>query len=434
MELIEIFNILLIKEKLSILSIPIVCWLTSRVVPPSHRLTLTIPPAVTTSAGLLVPTSDLEEEWRSESEEDQDGSDQLVSIRLDVEDEVRLVHLQVSRRGVRLVTEPEAVRTVCQTTVPIVFCSQSRYTEKKVPADLALTDVSQLAPVRSLSPVVFTPAETEVSLKRSAAELKRQLTFVETPRETDKSEADCQTERLEVRAVEVQTEQGRVEADSQTEVEAKRDEEAGTQTIPVAMSQAGVQTQPQLAEEELISHTFPACRSPRHELTFSSTQTSPPVSSHMISQTSPPTSSRTRESSPASCRVATAGVSEAAADEMVARVLLEHAGAEPDSDSRQSLTASATSTSSSTISEASGSLFSVESGRATSYDNVTNRQEQGGEDLSRTVNYLDLSRLGNEGETPNSDEIWVTVEDDNKFLTSDTETYSVATDKVNEQS
>ena len=48
----------------------------------------------------------------------------------------------------------------------------------------------------------------------------------------------------------------------------------------------------------------------------------------------------------------------------------------------------------------------------------------------RSVNYLDLSKLGNEGETPNSDEIWVTVEDDNKFLTSDTETYSVATDKV----
>ena len=48
-----------------------------------------------------------------------------------------------------------------------------------------------------------------------------------------------------------------------------------------------------------------------------------------------------------------------------------------------------------------------------------------------TVNYLDLSRLGNEGETPNSDEIWVTVEDDNKFLTSDTETYSVATDNTN---
>ena len=76
-----------------------------------------------------------------------------------MEDVVRLVHLQVSRRGVRLVTEPDGVRAVCQTTVPIVFCPQSRY--------LALTDVSQLATVRSLSPVVFTPAETEVSLNNN---------------------------------------------------------------------------------------------------------------------------------------------------------------------------------------------------------------------------------------------------------------------------
>ena len=51
-------------------------------------------------------------------------------------------------------------------------------------------------------------------------------------------------------------------------------------------------------------------------------------------------------------------------------------------------------------------------------------------DISRSVNYMDLSKLGNEGETPNSEEMWVNVEDDNKFLTSDTETYSVATDKV----
>ncbi len=61
------------------------------------------------------------------------------------------------------------------------------------------------------------------------------------------------------------------------------------------------------------------------------------------------------------------------------------------------------------------------------------------------VNYLDLSRLGDEGETPASDEIWLAVdgsghsEDDaglgdddleDKFLTSETETYSVATDKI----
>ena len=64
---------------------------------------VTIPPALTSSAGLLVPTSDLEEEWRSESEED-DPADQILSIRLEVEEEVRLVHLQVNKKGVRLVS------------------------------------------------------------------------------------------------------------------------------------------------------------------------------------------------------------------------------------------------------------------------------------------------------------------------------------------
>jgi len=54
-------------------------------------------------------------------------------------------------------------------------------------------------------------------------------------------------------------------------------------------------------------------------------------------------------------------------------------------------------------------------------------------DPRRAVNYLDLSRLGEEGETPASDEIWLTVGaagEDDKFLTSDSDTYSVATDKL----
>ena len=61
---------------------------------------------------------------------------------------------------------------------------------------------------------------------------------------------------------------------------------------------------------------------------------------------------------------------------------------------------------------------------------------------SAPVNYLDLSRLGEEGETPCSDEIWLAVEgsgpsdvedihDEDKFLTTDdTETYSVYTDRM----
>ena len=58
-------------------------------------------------------------------------------------------------------------------------------------------------------------------------------------------------------------------------------------------------------------------------------------------------------------------------------------------------------------------------------------------DPRRSVNYLDLSRLGEEGETPASDEIWLAVEgngngDEDKFLSSDddTNTYSIATDKI----
>ena len=386
-------------------------------------------------SSLLVPTSDLEEEWRSESEEERPdhGGGQIVSIQVEVEETVRLVHLHVSREGVRLVSDLAGLESVWRaTTVPISFSSQTaqgRSGEKKAVADLA---VSQLA-ARSLSPVVLTPlADRSVSPDRSAVKLKRQLTFVET----ELCQAESQTERTELAPVETQTER-REESEAGSQTDWRRDEsQAASQTLPVAQAQSATQTEPLPAQEELLTDTFPPSRSPRYPLTFSSTQTtppnSPPSTTHMTSQTSPKVSSRTRESSPASGRVATTGVSEAAADEMVARVLLEHAGAGSDSESRQSLTTPASS--SSTISQASGSLFSVESGRATSYDNVTNRQDPGGKDLSRTVNYLDLSRLGNEGETPNSDEIWVTVEDDNKFLTSDTETYSVATDKVSEHS
>ena len=60
--------------------------------------------------------------------------------------------------------------------------------------------------------------------------------------------------------------------------------------------------------------------------------------------------------------------------------------------------------------------------------------------LRSGVNYLDLSRLGDEGETPASDEIWLAVDGsghsedegaEDKFLTTDdTETYSINTDKL----
>ncbi|CAB4061444.1 unnamed protein product [Lepeophtheirus salmonis] len=51
-------------------------------------------------------------------------------------------------------------------------------------------------------------------------------------------------------------------------------------------------------------------------------------------------------------------------------------------------------------------------------------------DPRRTVNYLDLSKLGEEGETPASDEIWLPLGDEDKFLSSDTDTFSIGTDKL----
>jgi hypothetical protein len=124
-------------------------------------------------------------------------------------------------------------------------------------------------------------------------------------------------------------------------------------------------------------------------------------------------------------------------DEMVYRVLLEHAAASGHSShaSNQSETNcpnTAASDMGGNDSDRCPSFLSMESGRAISHDLQAGAKYLDGQafDLARSVNYLDLSKLGNEGETPNSDEIWVTVEDDNKFLTSDTETYSVATDKV----
>ena len=119
--------------------------------------------------------------------------------------------------------------------------------------------------------------------------------------------------------------------------------------------------------------------------------------------------------------------------QVVSRVLLEHCGEPPVSPaSSRSSNKTAGLTDCSVDSDRCASFLSMESGRATSYDNSKHAGDKAGMDLGqmRSVNYLDLSKLGNEGETPNSDEIWVTVEDDNKFLTSDTETYSVATDKV----
>ena len=432
---------------------------------------------------LVLPTSDFEE--AEESDEDKDKLEQIITLEIESESgESKRVHLVVNRGGVQKVTQEFIdvhLVSLTRTTVPIIFGQPSKFQEKKaeiekinnsislvgpdlvaVGAGAVVSKVSQdveQTPVntnnkqlkRSLSPVFY-----HVSPKKTGVELKRQLTFVETScRKNNRNGKDDIVKSNSVKLIESDTqtdEKDLKHIDSQTDAPPSEPEKdvsmLGTQTIPVAMSQVSVQTDPSFVVEDVIKDqivTVP--RTPRQEITFSTTQTTPRTagisatqttprstdksrSVHMTSQTSPQISSRTRESSPSSCITASQPqhpvmmTEDAAADEMVCRVLLEHAGSDSDRDIKSAISDSSTIPDDS---DRSVSFMSGDLDRATSFDD---NHDKKGKDLSRTVNYLDLSRLGNEGETPNSDEIWVTVEDDNKFLTSDTETYSVATDKV----
>jgi hypothetical protein len=237
--------------------------------------------------------------------------------------------------------------------------------------------------------------------------------------------------------------------------------ELGMQTIPVLVVQSMVQTDPMPASMEYLVDELPVlARTPCRELTFGSTQTE----SLSLEAPSPGCQAREVQTSP---RSTVSGSSSAGShrnhtfvldsrssliDEIVARVLLEHADfaeenhyyshlVDGDHETDRIVNSSADAKHNSesepgaTRDERSPSFVSAQSwGR--SYSHTVGAIKSWTDlvrqpiDLSRSVNYLDLSRLGNEGETPNSDEIWVNVEDDNKFLTSDTETYSVATDKV----
>ena len=452
---------------------------------------------------MLIPTSDFEEEWKSESDED-DALEQIVQIYLNIEGSgPQVFDLHVTKHGVRKLLPNNQcfnlhLAKLTKTVVPILVgnSSQTGLAERKadwepenvnslasVTSDLATSPASSLtSPVipwdehqdvgtslkqkRSLSPVCF-----EVSQKTTAA-LKRQNTFVESCSQTnDDSEAEVgarklkrnnsvtQTEEVLIKCVikavpkETQTEDKLIGViETQTEVKEIKNEiksctMLGTQTIPIAVSQASMQTDPLPIKEEYITHEIPfLARTPCNELTFNYTQTSPTSLAHMNSQTSPPGSSRTRENSPSSLRQSSrtsqknkqpklSMLTQPGSDEMVCRVLLEHAGCNngsAESDRSSVCPKSHASDVTGNDSDRCPSFLSMESGRATSYDIAQPRSYLDGQniDLARSVNYLDLSKLGNEGETPNSDEIWVTVEDDNKFLTSDTETYSVATDKV----
>ena len=194
-----------------------------------------------------------------------------------------------------------------RTTVPIIFCPSSKFAEKKaeieqitdsvsaprVSPDLAGAGVSELGGEREdVEQTVARPPSPVhcpcASQPRSehAAEIKRQLTFVETSTKVKTNNNSSQTDDLssdnssspkEKAATIVESEAQpeptapSAEADSQTEdvLEAApvRDE-AGTQTIPVAVSQAGTNTGPSPATAELIYDPVVAIvpRTPRNEV------------------------------------------------------------------------------------------------------------------------------------------------------------------------
>ena len=190
---------------------------------------------------------------------------------------------------------------VTRTTVPIIFCPPSKFAEKKAEIE-QITDASSAPTVsldlvsepelggeredveqtlaRSVSPVNCPCASLSQPRSEHAAEIRRQLTFVETKvktnnnsSQTDDLSRDSGEEKNKVVECEAQTEPPApgTEADTQTEDEcevARVRDEAGTQTIPVAVSQAGTNTGPSPVTEELIHDHVVAVvpRTPRNEV------------------------------------------------------------------------------------------------------------------------------------------------------------------------
>ena len=227
--------------------------------------------------------------------------------------------------------------------------------------------------------------------------------------ETSLSDSTCQTDSHDQPTNNsIKEQQGREESCYSTAAHAVSKSIVGTQTVDLEVVQRAVQTD----EEEHIEGEF--------TLTIKSNENNVDneegvvrkqesferdvIYDHRRSETEllrrpkerKNSFGRTRTASPIGSRFVSSsrGYSPTVQDNVVARVLLEHAGSVcPPSDPRVS---------------------------------------------NRSVNYLDLSRLGEEGETPASDEIWLAVGsanggcEEDKFLSSDddTNTYSVATDKL----
>ena len=227
----------------------------------------------------------------------------------------------MSRKGVRKIpVETLEVHhaNVTRTKVPIIFCPPSKFAEKKaevekitdswsaptVSPDLAAAEFSPVSEpelggeredveqtvARSVSPVHCPCASqlSQPSQPQHAAEIKRQRTFVETSSKVKTNNNSSQTNDLSSVSNTSPVEKGRgastvesevqtaapaplTEADTQTEdvseVRPVRDE-AGTQTIPVAVSQAGTNTGPSPVTAELIHDPVVAIvpRTPRNEV------------------------------------------------------------------------------------------------------------------------------------------------------------------------
>ena len=274
-----------------------------------------------------------QEEFRSEESDADDSLDQIVTLNLHSdsgpESQVFSVHLLVTRKGVRKLPE-ETLEVqhvnVARTTVPIIFCPPSKFAEKKaeieninnssVPTvwpDLAIAGFSSVSEpelggeredveqtcARSVSPVLWPRVSLSQPRSEHAAEIKRQLTFVETSskvktNDSDKRSSDrsnnsqaCSdlsgentsntrveeenTRKVVEREAQTEAPEAVTEADTQTEdvtEAAPGSDEAGTQTIPVAVSQAGTNTGPSAVTAELIHDPVVAIvpRTPRNEV------------------------------------------------------------------------------------------------------------------------------------------------------------------------
>ena len=258
----------------------------------------------------IVPTSDFEEEWRSESE-DGDAGEQLVQVvvRMAGVPETSML-LRVGRQGVEKLNTVDSASLSPKwrrTMVPIIIgemptnAANSRSSGKKVAEEeeeegggegpefadsSALGDLVCLSSPhqgpgdsrRSVSPLrlglqqtrrrgrgvqteappLLTTNEVGTATEHSAAESEESVVTkpeVEVTKEGEvtKANANLDVELKETFVKETQTEDvGGEEREVQTEDMEGEDE--GTQTIPIAMSQATMQTEPQPIQVSLEVH------------------------------------------------------------------------------------------------------------------------------------------------------------------------------------